>query len=190
MIVLETERLVLRPFAHGDLEAFARISADPEVMRHIGEGHPMTRAEAWRAMAVVLGHWHLRGYGIWAAAEKATGALVGRIGLWNPHGWPGLEVGWLLDRAVWGRGLATEGGRAALEHAFGPVGAERVISLIHPANAASVRVAEKLGATREGTARLQGRQVDVYAYEPASESERSGGETSRGPASESRPGPP
>ena len=50
-------------------------------------------------MAVFVGHWALRGYGLWAAEERCTGKFVGRIGLWNPEGWPGLEVGWLLDRA-------------------------------------------------------------------------------------------
>ena len=164
MVTVETERLLLRPFDEADLDAFARISADPEVMRHVGAGHPLTRGEAWRAMAVVLGHWHLRGYGPWAAEEKATGALVGRIGLWNPPGWPGLEVGWLLDRAAWGRGLATEGGRAALGHAFGVLGADRAVSLVQPANAASVRVAEKLGGVREGAVRLHAKAAAVYAY--------------------------
>ncbi len=73
-------------------------------------------------MAMFVGHWSLRGYGLWAAEERATGEFVGRIGLWNPEGWPGLEVGWLLDCACWGRGLATEGARAALAYAFTTLG--------------------------------------------------------------------
>src|SRR5687767_306644 len=112
MIQLETDRLVLRLFVESDLEAYARICADPEVMKYLGSRKPLNRAEAWRQMAFFLGHWQLRGYGIWAVEEKAGGALVGRIGLHNPEGWPGLEVGWLLGRAVWGRGYAPEGARA------------------------------------------------------------------------------
>ena len=93
---LETERLRLRAFREDDLDAFAAIYADAEVMRFIGDGNVADRDGTWRVMSLLLGHWQLRGYGIWAAEEKETGALVGRIGLWNPEGWPGLEVGWLL----------------------------------------------------------------------------------------------
>ncbi len=85
------------------MDDFARISADAEVMRHVGGGAPATRAQAWRAMAMFTGHWILRGYGLWATEERATGRFIGRIGLWNPEGWPGLEVGWLLDRDLWWR---------------------------------------------------------------------------------------
>src|SRR5207245_2475331 len=128
MVTLETERLLLRPFEERDLDDYARICADPEVMRHLGDGRTLNRTEAWRQMAFFLGHWTLRGYGLWAAILKATGACVGRIGLHNPLGWPGLEVGWALDQAFWGLGLATEGGRAALAYAFDRLGADHVIS--------------------------------------------------------------
>ena len=87
---------------------------------------------------------------------------IGRIGLLYPEGWPGLEVGWLVARSHWGQGLATEGGRAALDYAFETVGAERVISLIRPDNAASIRVAEKLGETRERETELFGAPALVY----------------------------
>lgn len=163
MITLETERLMLRPFREADLDAWAAIEADPEVMRFMGG--PRDRACAWRDMAMHLGHWMLRGYGLWAAEEKAGGALVGRIGLINPEGWPGLELGWLVARSHWGRGLAPEGARAALGHAFEAVGAERVISLINPDNAASIRVAEKLGARFERETRVQDWHALVYAID-------------------------
>lgn len=156
---LETERLTLRPFAGKDLDAYAAMCADPEVMRYMGSGgRPMSRAAVWRAMASYLGHWQLRGYGFWALEEKATGRMIGHAGLWRPEGWPGLEVGWLLERAVWGRGLATESGRAALAHAFRVLGADRVVSIIHPENARSIRVAERLGERRrERSAVVEGR---------------------------------
>ena len=113
-------------------------------------------------IATHLGHWVLRGYGNWAAEEKATGECIGRIGLWNPEGWPGLEVGWMLARSHWGRGLATEGGRAALNWAFDVLGAERVISVIHPDNAASIRVAQRLGETFERPSNIRGTSVVIY----------------------------
>ncbi len=162
MLTLETERLLLRPFREADLDAYARICADPEVMRHMGDGQPLSRPDAWRQMAFFLGHWQLRGFGLWAAEHRATGALIGRIGLHQPEGWPGLEVGWLLGRAWWGQGLATEGGRAALEHAFHRLGAIHVISVIQPGNAASIRVAEKLGERLERHEVLNGIAVAIY----------------------------
>jgi RimJ/RimL family protein N-acetyltransferase len=160
MASLETERLWLRPFREGDLEAFAAIVADPETMTFMGG--PRDRVRAWADIAWCLGHWTLRGYGLWAAEEKASGALVGRIGLLNPEGWPGLEVGWLVARSHWGRGLATEGGRASLAYAFEVLGADHVISLIRPDNAASIRVAEKLGERPERRIELFGADALVY----------------------------
>jgi RimJ/RimL family protein N-acetyltransferase len=169
MIVLETERLRLRPFREDDLDAYAHICADAEVMRYIGDGRTLSRADAWRQMAFFLGHWHLRGFGLWAAELKATGSFIGRIGLYQPEGWPGLEVGWLLDRAYWRHGLATEGGRAALDHAFTQLGAKRVISIIQPGNVASIRVAERLGERFDRHGTLNGIAVLIYAIERPSQ---------------------
>ena len=162
MVTLETERLRLRMFRETDLDAYAAMSADPEVMRYLGAGEPLTRADAWRQMAMLIGHWQLRGYGPWAVEERASGALVGRIGLFNPDGWPGLECIWTLARGAWGKGYATEGARRALEYAFTELGQPRVISLIRPGNAASVRVAERIGERPEGRVTLFGSEVLVY----------------------------
>jgi RimJ/RimL family protein N-acetyltransferase len=160
--VLETSRLLLRPFRESDLDDYARICADPEVMRYIGTGNPLTRAEAWRSMALILGHWQLRGYGLWAAEDRENGALVGRIGLHNPEGWPVLELGWLIDRARWGQGLATEGGAAAMQYAFDQLNLTHLSSVIQPANRASIRVSEKLGMVWERTFPLNGNDVVIY----------------------------
>jgi len=113
MTTLETERLILRMFREEDFEHYARICADPEVTRYLGQGNTLERWEAWRQMAMILGHWQLRGYGIWAVEERKTGKLMGRIGLFNPEGWPGLELGWVLGRDYWGKGFATEGAAKA-----------------------------------------------------------------------------
>ena len=162
MVTLETERLRLRMFRETDLDAYAAMSADPEVMRYLGAGEPLTRADAWRQMAMLLGHWQLRGYGVWAVEERASGVLVGRIGLFNPDGWPGLECIWTLARGAWGKGYATEGARRALEYAFTELGQPRVISLIRPGNAASIRVAERIGERLEGCLTLFGAEALVY----------------------------
>ncbi|HEX8186654.1 MAG TPA: GNAT family N-acetyltransferase [Blastocatellia bacterium] len=164
MVQLETERLILRMWRNEDFEAYARICADPEVMRFLG-GKPFTRLEAWRHMAFLVGHWHLRGHGHWAVEEKASGELIGRIGLLNPEGWPGFEIGWTLGRAHWGRGYAIEGARRALEYAFTELDQEHVISLIHPDNRASISVAERLGERLEGKTELLGIEVMVYGID-------------------------
>jgi RimJ/RimL family protein N-acetyltransferase len=160
---LTTDRLRLRGLRAEDLDAYAGMYADPEVMRFLEDGRPLDRAAAFRSMAVHLGHWQLRGYGQWALEDRATGELVGRAGLWQPEGWPGLEVGWLLARRAWGRGLATEAGAAAIEFASGVLGAGKVISLIRPENHPSIRVAERLGETYEDTIEHGGVRAHVYS---------------------------
>lgn len=162
--LIETERLLLRQFLETDLDLLARIYADPEVMRFIGDGRTLSREETWSWVAGALGHWVLRGYGLYAVEEKVTGNFIGRIGLINPEGWPGLEAGWLLGRQHWGRGYATEGAKAVVRMAYEDVGATHLISLIHPENEASIRVAQRLGAIRESTIGINGRDVHIYAY--------------------------
>ena len=162
MITLETGRLLLRMWREDDLEAYSSICADQEVMRYLGEGKTLNRAEAWRQMAMIIGHWHLRGYGIWAVEERETGRLVGRIGFFNPEGWPGFELGWVLGRDHWGKGYATEGARKALEHVFAETEHEHVISLIHPDNHGSISVARRLGEELERETEIFGHKVLVY----------------------------
>ena len=167
METLQTGRLLLRMFREDDLEPYAAMCADPEVMRYLGDGRPLTRSEAWRQMAMILGHWQLRGYGLWAVEERATGALIGRLGFFQPEGWPGFELGWMLRRASWGKGYATEGAARALAHGFTAMGRDRLISLIRPANRASIRVAERLGERLEDRVDLFGYEALVYAIDRA-----------------------
>ena len=161
---LETTRLLLRLPRADDVEVLSAIHEDREVMRYLlgaraGGGVPA----AWRTVALLLGHWCLRGYGQWVVVEKASGRIVGRTGLWCSPDWPGLELSWLTARPHWGKGFATEAAAAALEYAFTTVGADRVISLIHPKNAASIRVAQKLGETFERKHVLGGRITHLYS---------------------------
>ncbi|MFN2454517.1 MAG: GNAT family N-acetyltransferase [Pyrinomonadaceae bacterium] len=165
---LETERLVLRMWREDDFAAYARICADPLVMLYLG-GKPFSRLEAWRHMAMIIGHWQLRGYSHWAVEEKASGAFIGRLGFFNPEGWPGFEIGWTLARESWGKGYATEGARRALDYAFTELDRNYVISLIHPENQASIRVAERLGEKLEGEAEILGINVHVYGVERGSQ---------------------
>jgi RimJ/RimL family protein N-acetyltransferase len=160
-VTLETERLLLRWMRENDFEQFAAMSRDPEVMHFIG-GTLLTDIEVWRQMASIMGHWYFRGYGIWAVEEKSSGKLIGRIGLLNPIGWPGFELGWTLARESWGKGYATEGARKAMAYAFTELDRDHVISLIAPANVASARVAERLGEKVEGQTELLGKEVQIW----------------------------
>jgi RimJ/RimL family protein N-acetyltransferase len=145
--ILETERLVLRALKPDDFETYARFMADEDVTRHL-TGKPMGRADAWRNMAMVVGHWALRGYGRWAVERKSDRVFVGHVGLWNPEGWPGLEVGWTLAKEFWGQGYASESARAAMRYGFLTQDVDRLISVIDVANEASQRVAQSIGETR------------------------------------------
>jgi len=162
MVTLETDRLTLRMFREDDFEEYARIAGDQQVTRYLSDGRPLERWEAWRQMAMIIGHWHLKGYGPWAVEEKSTGRLLGRIGFFNPEGWPGFELGWVLGRDSWGKGFATEGARRALDHAFSKMGRDHVISLIHPDNSASIRVAQRIGEKLEGRTEFFGHEVLIY----------------------------
>lgn len=166
MIVPEvhTERLVLRGFRPADIDEWAAICADPEVTRWVGDEEGLSREDAWRRMAYLVGHWDLRGFGNWALEERATGELVGRAGLYRPEAWPGLEVGWLVGHEHWGRGFAPEAGRAAIEWAREELGADHVISLIEDANERSARVAEKLGMSVEGRTRIVNGRYEVRIF--------------------------
>jgi RimJ/RimL family protein N-acetyltransferase len=163
MSTLETARLRLRPFRDGDLHAYADLCADSEVMRYVGDRGVLSREDAWRQMAMLAGHWQLRGFGMWAVEERDTGCFVGRVGLHYPEGWPDREIAWALARPFWGRGYALEAAHAALAEAFGRLGFPRIISLIDPANVRSIRLAERIGERLEGGTTVRGHRVAVYA---------------------------
>ncbi len=161
-ITLETPRLKLREFRESDLEQYAVMCADPEVMRYLGAGGTLTSDETWRAIAGMLGHWQLRGFGMWALESKETGELVGRAGFIYPAGWPGFELGWVLGKPYWGRGYATEAAREALRWGYEVLKRDRVISLIRKANKPSIKVAERLGSKLAGEVELLGAKALVY----------------------------
>mgnify|MGYP003863067215 CR=1 FL=1 len=162
-VILETDRLILRPFREADLDAYADMASDLEVMRFLSaDGSLLSRAEAWRQMAIFLGHWELRGYGTWAVEERSSGLFVGRVGLHYPEGWPDRELGWTIARRFWGKGYATEAARAAIAHAFGTIGWTHLVSLIHADNHRSARLAERLGYRVEGETDLRGLRLTIH----------------------------
>jgi RimJ/RimL family protein N-acetyltransferase len=161
---LETERLILRPPIAEDFEPWAAFVADEEASRFLGGAQP--RPVAWRIMATMTGAWTLSGFSMFSVIEKASGRWIGRLGPWMPEQWPGTEVGWGLAREAWGKGYATEGAAAAIDWAFDQLGWREVIHCIDPANANSIRVAERLGSKRLRSARLPSPlehfNVDIY----------------------------
>lgn len=159
--MLTTERLHLRMLEQSDFEEYAAIHTDPEVTRFTTRTH-LDRTEAWRHLAMIVGHWHLRGFGMWGVFERESGRLVGRVGFHQPEGWPDFELGWTMGRASWGKGYAPEAARACLDYAFDVMKRDHVISLIDPNNIASIRVAEKIGETVEGETEVSGHHVLIY----------------------------
>lgn len=166
---VETERLLLRQWRESDFEPYAEYYSDEEMARFVGG--PCDRPAAWRRMASLIGHWELRGYGYWAVEEKVSGNFVGAVGLWFPEGWPELELGYWLTRETQGKGYATEAGATARDRAWEVLGAESLVSYIHPDNQPSKRVAERLGARSERVIELLDYgSLEVFRYpKPRSE---------------------
>ena len=150
--VIETERLRLRPPVLADFDAYAAYVSDPDGMAFIGGAQ--SRPVAWRSFMAYAGAWAMSGVSMFFVFERASGDFVGRIGPWRPEGWPGCEVGWGIARPWFSRGYAGEAARACMDFAFDRLGWTDVIHSIEPANAPSVRLAERLGSRRRADARL------------------------------------
>jgi RimJ/RimL family protein N-acetyltransferase len=160
--VLETERLRLRGWREQDLDAYAAFVANEATARFLGGTG--NRQNAWRRMAMLVGHWALRGYGPWVIEEKSSGRWVGYSGLWNPEGWPEPEVMWGLAVDCHGRGYATEAARRGREFAYRQLGWTTLTSYIDPRNAPSLRVAQRLGATHERDVKLIENWAGLYRH--------------------------
>ena len=150
--VLETERLILRGWHDEDFNAYAEIFCDPETTRFISK--LPTRQDAWRNLAMVIGHWSLRGYGPWAVERRSDGALIGRIGYWKPADWPALELIWAIGKNYWRNGYASEAARAALDHGFERQHFPLITSHIDPENIPSQGVAKRLGQAPGSTVKI------------------------------------
>lgn len=165
---VSTARLRLRPFVQGDLDAYAALCADAEVMRHIGVGGPVGRDMAWRQMALFLGQWALLGHGTWAVERRsekpAERRLIGRVGFLQPEGWPGCELAWLLARECWGQGLAFEAASAARAFGRDALGIGPLVSLILPGNERSKALARRLGAGPDGEVELFGARAELWRH--------------------------
>lgn len=143
MAQIETERLILRMFRPDDLDELATLFSDPDVVRYVGDGKPVSRDESDRALQSIIKHWQTHGFGRWAVIDKRTQKFIGFGGLRSLFGTP--EVVYHLARAEWGKGFATELARAALRFGFENRGFDRIVAITKPLNQASIHVMEKLG---------------------------------------------
>jgi RimJ/RimL family protein N-acetyltransferase len=148
--VIETERLLLRPWREADREPFFRICSDPQVMRYFPA--VLTRQESDLLADRIEEQWKQNGFTFYAAEWRETAQFIGFIGIartpFTAHFTPCVEIGWRLAAACWNRGVATEGARAALRHAFDDLGMREIVAFTVPANLPSRRVMEKIGMTR------------------------------------------
>lgn len=162
--VIETERLILRGHRLEDFDALARMWGDPEVVRYIG-GKPSTRDESWARLLRYVGHWPLLGYGFWAVERKGDARFVGDVGFanWEREVTPPLdgmpEGGWVFIAESQGRGLATEAVRAAVDWIDANVARNTTACIINDDNAASIRVAHKLGYREFAKGQFKGSNV-------------------------------
>jgi ribosomal-protein-alanine N-acetyltransferase len=147
MFRLDTERLFIRPWQESDRPAFRTMSGDREVMRYVHGGEPYTEEEIDQFMARQKKQLDDLGMCMGALVEKSTGHVVGVAGV-QPLGASGdIEIGWWLNREVWGRGYATEAGGAAMNHVLETLKRPRVVAIIDPGNKSSVGVVNRLGFT-------------------------------------------
>jgi len=165
-VSIDTPRLTLRQFVAQDWRALHEHYSDLECTRFTF-GRALTEGESWRAMASMVGHWQLRGYGPYAVVERASASVVGTVGLWYPNDWPEPEIKWALVRKAWGKGYAVEAARAVQPFAAAHFGTPP-ISLIGEHNAASIKVAEAVGARLESQILFRGNPFRIYRHPRAS----------------------
>lgn len=148
--MLETKRLILRTWQSSDLEPFAQLNADPEVMRFFPS--TLSRAESDTLVERIQAHHRIHGFSLWAVEEKATGNFMGFIGLNIPsfevHFTPTVEIGWRLAQPFWGKGYATEGAKQALDYGFTILALPEIVSFTATVNKPSIAVMERLGMSR------------------------------------------
>ncbi|MEP6493323.1 MAG: GNAT family N-acetyltransferase [bacterium] len=150
--MIETSRLLLRQPKVEDLDRWAEMMANDEAARYVGG--VQAKPVVWRTIMSQAGAWALTGVAMFSVIEKSSGRWVGRVGPWQPFGWPGTEVGWSLHPDVWGNGYAIEAATATMDYAFTTLGWTDIIHCIHPDNVRSHRVAKRLGARHRGPGRL------------------------------------
>ena len=165
---LETGRLLLRQFRENDWADLHEYYSDESATRHTF-GRRLTEGDTWRIMCSMLGHWQVRGYGPYAVEEKTSNTVLGTVGFWYPNDWPEPEIKWALARRHWGQGFASEAARAVQAAGREYLPGIRLISMIHPDNAASIQLALAIGAKLEKETTYEGAIYNIYRHPAAHE---------------------
>lgn len=160
---IETERLVLRQFQEHDWKDLHHYYNSAEATKYT-VGRAFTEGETWRTLCSMIGHWHLRGYGPYALADKISDTVMGICGFWFPNDWPSPEIKWALSPKYWGKGYASEAARSIQK-----VGKEylpdiSLISLIHAENTGSIKLAQAVGATFEKEMSFRSALWHIYRH--------------------------
>ncbi|MGI9477440.1 MAG: GNAT family N-acetyltransferase [Hyphomicrobiaceae bacterium] len=170
MTTLHADRLTLRQWQPTDFEPMAQFLADQDANRYRGAGRGLTRDEAWNHLCGIIGQWSLRGYGQFALTETATGQLIGWAGLWHPALLDEPELAWSLFSHAQGKGYATEAASRVMRWAAEDLHLPPLFSFVHPDNAPSCRLAERLGASCEGQTEFRGQPRLKYRHRDLSPS--------------------
>lgn len=161
---LETKRLILRAFDLDDLNVFALICADPEVMRFIGNGKALEKEATKELLVWIISQYEELGFGLLAVTLKENNKLLGFCGLIRQtiDNETHIELGYRLDSAFWGQGIATEAAHAIKNYAFNQLNIPHLVSIIHVDNMASKQVAQKVGLNHMKQTNFKGNLVDIF----------------------------
>jgi RimJ/RimL family protein N-acetyltransferase len=159
--VIETRRLILRGPEPGDYPNFKATFTSYRA-RFIGG--PLNPYEAWMLYAAEIGHWHIRGYGMWMIQDRRSDKTYGMAGGWKPSMWPEAELGWVIWPEAAGNGIALEATHAARKYFYTRLGWTGAVSYIDPKNLDSIRLAERLGAVKDPDAATIDGNDAVYRH--------------------------
>ncbi len=160
-----TDRLILRPFTEHDAEGLHHILGQEGVLRYFPKPDPPPLDRVQKLIAAQLEHWDKRGFGWWAVEPKSEEGIIGWNGLQYLPETEEVEIGFLLSKPYWGKGLATEGASEGLKYGFETLGLERIVGIVHPENIASQGVLGKLGLTFNNEAEYFGMRVYRYGID-------------------------
>jgi RimJ/RimL family protein N-acetyltransferase len=162
---IETPRLVMRQFQTDDLTQLSKILSDKHITKYIDNGNTLNFFECWHHIAMLLGHWSLNGYGSYAIVEKKSNLLIGKVGLYHPKPWPGVELKWIISHEHQRNGFAFESSNAVIKEAFQKNISDEIICLIHKENEASINLAKKLKMKQKNYDKPLPNHIAVYNIE-------------------------
>jgi ribosomal-protein-alanine N-acetyltransferase len=164
-MILKTKRLCLRPLEIEDLDALAKMYADVEIMRFIGSGKTISRANTEASIARWNEYELKHGFSNWAIIRNEDNAFTGKCGFSYLPESTEIEISYMLDEPYWGNGYASEIAGAALEYGFEKLGLKRIVALVYPQNSPSIKVLEKIGMKYEKAAEYWGVMLLMYSKE-------------------------